>query len=88
MADPVVVRAEVGGGPVAFGLAVMRTGRDALESTPAGASGVAVGSEPLRDPTAPLRTPDELRARLRRPHRRGGARPPHHHDGRRKTADD
>ncbi|MFD7736258.1 hypothetical protein ACFV6F_38490 [Kitasatospora phosalacinea] len=42
----------------------VRTGRDALEFTLAGASGVAVGSELLRDPTAPLRILDELRAEL------------------------
>ncbi|MDR3032955.1 MAG: dihydroorotate dehydrogenase [Kitasatospora sp.] len=42
----------------------VRTGRDALEFTLAGASGVAVGSELLRDPTAPLRILDELRTEL------------------------
>ncbi|RKE17998.1 dihydroorotate dehydrogenase [Streptomyces sp. TLI_171] len=42
----------------------VRTGRDALEFTLAGASGVAVGSELLRDPTAPLRILDELRGEL------------------------
>ncbi|MEV4561288.1 dihydroorotate dehydrogenase [Kitasatospora sp. NPDC049285] len=42
----------------------VRTGRDALEFTLAGASGVAVGSALLHDPTAPLRILDELRAEL------------------------
>lgn len=42
----------------------VRDGRDALEFTLAGASGVAVGTVLFHDPTAPLRILDELRAEL------------------------
>lgn len=42
----------------------VRSGRDVLEFTLAGASGVAIGSALLRDPAAPLRILDELRAEL------------------------
>ncbi|MFE9423083.1 dihydroorotate dehydrogenase [Kitasatospora sp. NPDC006697] len=47
-----------------LGMGGVRTGRDALEFTLAGASGVAVGSALFRDPAAPLRILEELRALL------------------------
>ena len=46
------------------GMGGVRTGRDALEFTLAGASGVAVGTALFNDPAAPLRILDELRAEL------------------------
>ncbi|WP_405010359.1 dihydroorotate dehydrogenase [Kitasatospora sp. NBC_01539] len=47
-----------------LGMGGIRTGRDALAFAAAGASGFAVGSALLRDPTAPLRILDELRTEL------------------------
>ncbi|GAA1267123.1 dihydroorotate dehydrogenase [Kitasatospora nipponensis] len=47
-----------------LGMGGIRTGRDALEFTLAGASGVAVGTALFNDPAAPLRILDELRALL------------------------
>ncbi|GAA1976582.1 dihydroorotate dehydrogenase [Kitasatospora viridis] len=47
-----------------LGMGGVGTGRDALELTLAGASGVAVGSALFHDPAAPLRILDELRALL------------------------
>ncbi|WP_035795758.1 dihydroorotate dehydrogenase [Kitasatospora mediocidica] len=47
-----------------LGMGGIRSGRDALEFTLAGASGVAVGTALFNDPGAPLRILDELRAEL------------------------
>ena len=47
-----------------LGMGGIRTGRDALEFTLAGASGLAVGTALFNDPAAPLRILDELRAEL------------------------
>ncbi|MFI6448961.1 dihydroorotate dehydrogenase [Kitasatospora sp. NPDC050543] len=62
------VHAEMLAGRIApvpiLGMGGIRTGRDALEFTLAGASGVAVGTALFNDPAAPLRILDELRAEL------------------------
>ncbi len=47
-----------------LGMGGVRDGRDVLEFTLAGASGVAVGTTLFNDPAAPLRILDELRAEL------------------------
>jgi dihydroorotate dehydrogenase (NAD+) catalytic subunit len=47
-----------------LGMGGIRSGRDALEFTLAGASGVAVGTALFHDPAAPLRILDELRELL------------------------
>jgi dihydroorotate dehydrogenase (NAD+) catalytic subunit len=47
-----------------LGMGGVRSGRDALELTLAGASGIAVGTALFHDPAAPLRILDELRELL------------------------
>ncbi|GAA2142221.1 dihydroorotate dehydrogenase [Kitasatospora kazusensis] len=47
-----------------LGMGGIRTGRDALEFTLAGAGGLAVGTALFNDPAAPLRILDELRGEL------------------------